>query len=405
MDAQLQFPGFPNVWTQPIRNRLDMLLTGIKTPVGIKILGADLTEIQRIGGEIERALQNIPGTRSVYAERVAQGYFTDIRIDRDAIARHGLLIGDVEDAIESAIGGQNITRTIEGRERYPVNVRYARGFRDDLPDLQRVLIKTPMETQIPLAQLAAITLAPGPAMIRDENGQLAGYVYVDTATSDIGGYVDQAKRAIAERVKLPTGYTLQWTGQYEFQLRARERFKILIPLVCFIIFVLLFMTFHSVSEAIVVMLSVVYAMTGGVILQWLLGYNFSVAVWVGYIALYGVAVQTGVVMVVYLHEALDLRLRDGGNLTEDDLREATIAGSVLRLRPKLMTVSVVMAGLVPILWSSGVGSDIMKPIAAPIVGGMVTSTIHVLIITPVIFFLMKRRALRRNALDRYHIDR
>jgi Cu(I)/Ag(I) efflux system membrane protein CusA/SilA len=376
-----------------------MLLTGIKTPVGIKILGADLNEIQRLGGEIERTLQRIPGTRSVYAERVAQGYFTDIKIDREAIARHGLMIGDVEDVIESAIGGQNITRTIEGRERYPVNVRYEQGFRDTLPDLQRVLVKTPAGAQIPLSQLAEITLTPGPAMIRDENGQLAGYVYVDTATTDIGGYVEQAERAIAEHLKMPAGYTLLWTGQYEFQVRARERFKILIPLVFFIIFMLLYMTFHSASEATIVMLSVVYAMTGGVILQWLLGYNFSVAVWVGYIALYGVAVQTGVVMVVYLHEALDTRLRRGGDpLTEADIREATIAGSVLRLRPKLMTVSVVMAALVPILWSTGVGSDIMKPIAAPIIGGMVTSTIHVLIITPVIFYLMKVRALRRGAL-------
>src|SRR5205823_1172212 len=281
MDSELQFPGFPNVWTQPIRNRLDMLLTGIKTPVGIKILGSDLNEIQRIGGEIERLLQNIPGTRSVYAERVAQGYFTDIRIDREAIARHGLMVGDVQDVIESAIGGQNITRTIEGRERYPVNVRYERGFRDNLPDLQRVLVKAPSGAQIPLGQLAAITLTTGPAMIRDENGQLAGYVYVDTATSDIGGYVDQAKRAIAQSLKLPAGYTLFWTGQYEFQVRARERLRLLIPLVFFIIFMLLYMTFHSASEATVVMLSVVYAMTGGVILQWLLGYNFSVAVWVG----------------------------------------------------------------------------------------------------------------------------
>jgi Cu(I)/Ag(I) efflux system membrane protein CusA/SilA len=398
MDAQLQFPGFPNVWTQPIRNRLDMLLTGIKTPVGIKILGSDLNEIQRLGGEIERTLQSVPGTRSVYAERVAQGYFADIRIDREAIARHGLMIGDVEDVIESAIGGQNVTRTIEGRERYPVNVRYGQGFRDSLPDLHRVLIKAPGGAQIPLGQLAEITLTPGPAMIRDENGQLAGYVYIDTVTSDIGGYVEHAKRAIGEHLKLPAGYTLLWTGQYEFQVRARERFKVLIPLVFFIIFMLLYMTFHSVSEATIVMLSVIYAMTGGVILQWLLGYNFSVAVWVGYIALYGVAVQTGVVMVVYLHEALDRRLRQGGTITEDDIRQATIAGSVLRLRPKLMTVSVVMAGLVPILWSTGVGSDIMKPIAAPIIGGMVTSTVHVLVITPVIFYSMKLRALRKGTL-------
>lgn len=398
MDAKLQFPGFPNVWTQPIRNRLDMLLTGIKTPVGIKILGSDLNEIQRIGTDIEQILQPIAGTRSVYAERIAQGYFTDIRVDRDAIARYGLMVADVEDVIESAIGGQNITRTIEGRERYPVNVRYERGFRDNIADLQRVLIKTPNGAQIPLGQLAEITLTPGPAMIRDEAGQLAGYVYVDTATSDIGGYVDRAKQAIGQSLKLPAGYTLFWTGQYEFQVRARERLKILLPLVFFIIFMLLFMTFHSVSEAMIVMLSVVYAMTGGVILQWLLGYNFSVAVWVGYIALYGVAVQTGVVMVVYLHEALDKRLRQGGEITERDVRDATISGSVLRLRPKLMTVSVVMAALVPILWSTGVGSDIMKPIAAPIIGGMVTSTIHVLIITPVIFYIMKTRALRKGAL-------
>src|SRR6266498_361938 len=398
MDAQLQFPGFPNVWTQPIRNRLDMLLTGIKTPVGIKILGSDLNEIQRIGGDIERALQDIPGTRSVYAERVAQGYFTDIRVDREAIARHALTVGDVEDVIEAAIGGQNITRTIEGRERYPVNVRYERGFRENIPDLQRVLVKAPSGAQIPLGQLAEITLTPGPAMIRDENGQLAGYVYVDTTTSDIGGYVDRAKQAIGQGLKLPAGYTLLWTGQYEFQVRARERLKVLIPLVFFIIFMLLYMTFHSASEATIVMLSVVYAMTGGVILQWLLGYNFSVAVWVGYIALYGVAVQTGVVMVVYLHEALDRRLRKGGEITADDVLMATIDGSVLRLRPKLMTVCVVMAGLVPILWSTGVGSDVMKPIAAPIIGGMVTSTIHVLIITPIIFYIMKARALKKGTL-------
>jgi Cu(I)/Ag(I) efflux system membrane protein CusA/SilA len=398
MDTALQFPGFPNVWTQPIRNRLDMLLTGIKTTVGIKILGPNLDEIQRLGEEIERALQPVPGTRSVYAERVAQGYFTDIQINRQAISRHGLTVGDVQEVIEAAIGGQNVTRTIEGRERYPVNVRYERGFRQDLPDLDRVLVKTPMGAQVPLAELATITLAPGPAMIRDESAQLAGYVYLDTVTRDIGGYVDAAKRAVADHVKLPPGYTLQWTGQYEFQVRARERLKILIPLVFFIIFMLLYMTFHSVAEASIVMLSVLYAMTGGVILQWLLGYNFSVAVWVGYIALYGVAVQTGVVMVVYLHEALDRRLRKGGEITPADIRQATIAGSVLRLRPKLMTVSVVMAGLVPIMWSTGVGSDIMKPIAAPIIGGMVTSTIHVLIITPVIFYIMKVRALRKGTL-------
>jgi Cu(I)/Ag(I) efflux system membrane protein CusA/SilA len=400
LDEKLQFPGFPNVWTQPIRNRLDMLLTGIKTPVGIKVFGPDLEVIQSLGQRIERILADVPGTRSVYAERVAQGYFTDIQIDRRAIARHGLTIEEVQDVIQSALGGENVTRTIEGRERYPVNVRYQRAFREDIPALQRMLVKTPMGAHVPLGQLAEITMTTGPAMIRDEDGQLAGYIYVDTATGDIGGYVDAAKAAIDRGLELPAGYTLQWTGQYEFQLRARERLRILIPLVFFIIFMLLYMTFHSASEATIVMLSVVYAMTGGVILQWLLGYNFSVAVWVGYIALYGVAVQTGVVMVVYLHEALDKRLAKGGEVTERDIWDATVAGSVLRLRPKLMTVTVVMASLIPIMWSQGVGSDVMKPIAAPIIGGMVTSTIHVLIITPVIFYIMKRRALRRGALTR-----
>jgi Cu(I)/Ag(I) efflux system membrane protein CusA/SilA len=399
MDASLQFPGFPNVWTQPIRNRLDMLLTGIKTPVGIKIFGPSLDVIQGVGQEVERILRGVPGTRSVYAERVSQGYFTDIRIDRQAIARYGLTVEDVQDVIQSALGGENVTQTVEGRERYPVNVRYARSFREDVPALQRVLVTAPTGASIPLGQLAEISLTTGPAMVRDEDGQLAGYVYVDTATRDIGGYVDAAKAAIARDLSLPAGYTLQWTGQYEFQLRARERLTVLIPIVFFIIFMLLYLTFRSVSEAAIVMLSVVYAMTGGVILQWLLGYNFSVAVWVGYIALYGVAVQTGVVMVVYLHEALDKRLRHVGEITLRDVMQATIEGSVLRLRPKLMTVTVVMASLVPIMWSAGVGSDVMKPIAAPIIGGMITSTIHVLIVTPVIFYIMKARALRKGRLS------
>jgi Cu(I)/Ag(I) efflux system membrane protein CusA/SilA len=398
MDAALQVPGFPNTWTQPIRNRLDMLQTGIRTPVGIKIFGADLTEIQAIGLELERVLQQVEGTRSVFAERVAQGYFTDIRIDRDAIARHGLTVDAVQDVIQSAIGGRNVTRTIEGRERYPVNVRYQRDYREDLPALDRVLVKTPRGAQVPLGQLAAISLTTGPARIRDEDGQLAGYVYVDTASNDIGGYVARARRAIGEQVTLPPGYTLLWTGQYEFQVRARERLQVLVPIVLFVIFTLLYLTFRSVSEATIVMLSVVYAMTGGVILQWWLGYNFSVAVWVGYIALYGVAVQTGVVMVVYLHEALDRRLKQGGTMTPQDIWDATVQGSVLRLRPKLMTVSVVVASLLPLMWSTGVGSDVMKPIATPILGGMVTSTIHVLVITPVIFYIMKLRALRRGTL-------
>jgi len=398
MDSRLQFAGVPNVWTQPIRNRLDMLSTGIKTPVGIKVLGPNLAVIQEIGREIERTLQRLAGTRSVYAERVAQGYFTDIDIDRDAIARYGLRIEDVQDVIESALGGENITQTIEGRERYPVNVRYASDFRQDLGAIERVLIKAPNGVRLTLGQVAHVAVSPGPAMIRDEDAQLAGYVYVDTATRDIGGYVTDARAAIEREVALPPGYTLQWTGQYEFQLRARDRLTLLLPIVFFIIFMLLYITFHSAAEASIVMLSVVFAMAGGAILQWMLGYNFSVAVWIGYIALYGVAVQTGVVMVVYLHEALDRRLAAGGTLTATDVLQATIDGSVLRLRPKLMTVSVVMASLVPILWSTGVGADVMKPIAAPIIGGMITSTIHVLINIPVIFYVLKLRTLRTHSL-------
>jgi len=398
MDGALQFAGFPNTWTQPIRNRLDMLFTGIKTPVGIKIFGPDLRVIQQLGREIERILGHVDGTRSVYAERVTQGYFTDIRIDREAIGRHGLTVADVQEVIQSAIGGMTVTRTVEARERYPVAVRYERAFRDDLPALQRVLVTTPAGAQVPLGQLAEISLAEGPAMIRDENGQLAGYVYVDTGTRDLGGYVARARDAVSRQLALPPGYTLQWTGQYEFQVRARERMKILLPVVLFLIFMLLFMAFRSASEALVVMLSVVYAMTGGVVLQWWLGYNFSVAVWVGYIALYGVAVQTGVVMIVYLHEALDRRLRRKGTLTEQDVLDATLEGSVLRLRPKLMTVGTTVISLLPVMWATGVGADVMKPIAAPIVGGMLTSTVHVLFVTPVIFYVMKLRALRRGRL-------
>ena len=399
MDEALHFPGFPNTWTQPIRNRLDMLFTGVKTPVGIKILGSDLATIQRLGQQIEGIISGVPGTRSVYAERVTQGYFTDIQIDREAIARYGLTVEDVQTTIQTAIGGENVTRTYEGRERYPVNVRYERDYRDDVAALHRVLVPTPGGAQVPLGQLAAITLTTGPAMIRDEGGQLAGYVYVDTSTSDLGGYVALAQETLARELTLPQGHTLAWTGQYEFQVRARERLRLLVPVVLGLILLLLYLTFHSLSEAVVVMLSVLYAMTGGVIMQWLLGYNFSVAVWVGYIALYGIAVQTGVVMVVYLHEALDARLQASGEITERDLLEATIAGSVLRLRPKVMTVATTVLSLLPIMWSSSVGSDVMKPIAAPILGGMLTSTVHVLIVTPVIFYLMKARTLRRGRLE------
>lgn len=376
-----------------------MLTTGIRTPVGIKIAGTDLKKIQEIGEQVEGVLKGVKGTRNAYAERVSGGYFVDMKINRKEAARYGLTVGDIQQVIQTAIGGMQVTTTVEGRERYPVNIRYMREFRDDIDGLKRVLIPAMNgRQQIPLAQVADISLTSGPAMIRDENGLLSGYVFVDVTGRDIGGYVEDAKKAVSGNVKLPPGYALSWSGQYEFQVRAREKLKILMPIVFLVIFVLLYMTFHSVAEASIVMLSVIYAMTGGVILQWLLGYNFSVAVWVGYIALYGVAVQTGVVMVVYLHEALDKRLKDGKEITAQDIYEATLEGSILRLRPKLMTVSTVMAGLLPIMWSTGVGADVMKPIAAPIIGGMITSTIHVLIITPVIFIIMKERALKKGKL-------
>jgi len=412
MDRKMQFPGLQNAWTMPIRARIDMLTTGIRTPVGIKVFGPDLNTIQELGIHIEMILKEVPGTRSVYAERVAGGYFTDIKINRDAIARYGLTVGEVQEVIQTALGGMNITRTVEGRERYPVNIRYSRELRDDIEKVKRILV--PVRTgaspamqpmggsrstlaHIPLGQLAEIQVTTGPAMIRDEDAMLTGYVFIDVTGRDIGGYVDEAKQMIKEKLKIPPGYSLSWSGQYEFQIRAMERLKILLPIVFFVIFILLYMTFHSVSESLILMVAVLYAMTGGVILQFLLGYNFSVAVMIGYIALYGLAVETGVVMIIYLHEALDKRLGKG-QVTQQDIYDATVEGSVLRLRPKLMTVGTTLIGLIPIMWSAGVGADVMKPIAAPIIGGLITSTIHVLIITPIIFALVKERALKKGKL-------
>ena len=398
MDGKLRFPGFSNVWTQPIRGRLDMLFTGFKTPVGIKVLGSDLQVVQGLGQRIEQILRALPETRSAYADRVAEGSFIDIRMNREAIGRHGLTVQDVEEVVQTAIGGANISVMFEGRERYPINVRYAQDYRNDVTALEHVLVKTPAGSQVPLGQLTTVALTTGPSMIRDENGQLAGFVYVDTATRDLEGYVATAREAIARQLQLPPGYRLEWSGQYESLLRASARLRLVVPMVMLTIFLLLYLIFRSGSEAATVMLSVIYAMTGGLFLQWVLGYNFSVAVWVGYITLYGVAVQTGVIMVVYLQEALDRRLSAEALPTEQTLYDATVAGAVLRLRPKLMTVAATVASLLPILWSSGVGADVMKPIAVPIVGGMVTSAVHVLLITPIIFFLVKRRALKRGTL-------
>jgi Cu(I)/Ag(I) efflux system membrane protein CusA/SilA len=397
LNEKLQVPGMPVAWTQPIRNRLDMLATGVRTKVGVKVYGADYPTIERVSLEIEGALKDLPRARSVYAERTTGGTYLDFAVDRDAAARYGLSVRQIEDTIEIAAGGKIATTTVEGRRRFTVLVRYPRDFRSDPEALRRILITTPSGVQVPVGQIARIAVTTGPPMYRDENGRLAGIVYVDTDTSDLVGFVGDARKRVAQRVALPPGITLDWTGQYEFQVHARKTLQIVLPIVFVGIFFLLTMTFHSASEATIVMLSVIYAMTGGVILQWLLGYNFSVAVWIGYIALYGVAVETGVIMVIYLHEALDRRLEKGA-LRREDILEATREGSVLRLRPKLMTVSAAILSLVPIFWSTGTGSEVMRPIAAPIVGGMVTSTIHVLLVTPVIFFLMKERARRRGTL-------
>src|SRR5229473_142234 len=399
MDEKLQFPGLTNTWTMPVENRLDMALTGIKTPVGMKIQGPTLDGIQQLGAQVQQILSGLPQVRSVFAERVSQGFYINVEVNRPEAAKYGLTIADVQQAVSSGMGGMNVAENIEGRERYPMNVRYQRDFRDDVDELRRVLIATPTGAQIPIEQVARISFSRGPAMIRDEDGQLTGYVYIDLNTSDYGGFVQQASSLLREKLRLPSGYTYQWSGEYEFELRAKQRLRIILPIVFFVIFMLLYMVFHSVTEAVVLIFPTFYAMTGGLILQWLLKYNFSVAVWVGYIALFGIAVETGVVMVVYLHEALDHRLAKGKPLQHEDIEAAVIEGAVHRLRPKLMTVCVVLASLIPILWESGVGSDVMKPIAAPIVGGMVTSTIHVLVLVPVFFAVMKERALRAGTLS------
>jgi Cu(I)/Ag(I) efflux system membrane protein CusA/SilA len=338
----------------------------------------------------------------VFSERVSRGFYINVEPNRREAARYGLTVEDIQTTVASAIGGQNIAENIEGRERYPINVRYQRDFRGNVEEMRRALVATPSGAQIPLGEIARISFSHGPAMIRDEDGALTGYIYIDLKDTNYGGFVAEATKRFAQDLKLPANYSFQWSGEYEFELRARERLKVILPVVFFVIFVLLYLVFHSVVEALVLIFPTIYALTGGLLLQWWLGYNFSVAVWVGYIALFGIAVETGVVMVVYLHEALDERVRGGTPLSKADLEAAVIHGAVQRLRPKLMTVTAVLASLVPILWESGIGSDVMKPIAAPIVGGMITSTVHVLILVPVFFIAMKERALRRGLLAPEH---
>ena len=400
MDEKLQFPGLTNTWTMPVRNRLDMEMTGIKTPVGIKIQGPDLARIEEIGAQMQQILSAMPQANSVYAERVSQGFYLNVDVNRPEAARYGLTVADVQRVITSEIGGANIAENIEGRNRFPIAVRYQRSFRDHPEALSQALIPTPSGEQIPIGEVARVFFSRGPAMIRDEDGALTGYVYLDLKTNDYGGFVSQAERLMHQKLALPTGYTWHWAGEYEFEVHAKERLKIILPVVFFVIFLLLYLVFKSATEAAVLIFPTLYAMSGGLLLQWLLGYNFSVAVWVGYIALFGIAVETGVVMVVYLQEAFERHLAQDTPMTEAVLEQAVIEGAVQRLRPKLMTVTAVILSLAPILWETGIGSDVMKPIAAPIVGGMITSTIHVLILVPVFFLLMHRRALRRGRFAR-----
>ncbi|HEU5411598.1 MAG TPA: efflux RND transporter permease subunit [Candidatus Acidoferrales bacterium] len=398
MDAKLQFPGLSNTWTMPVENRLDMELTGIKTPLGMKIQGLSLEGIQELGAKIQRILSTLKETRSIFAERVSQGFYINVAVNREVAARYGLTVADVQRAVESGIGGEDIAENIEGRERYPINVRYNRDFRDNLDELRQVLIATPSGAQIPISEIASVSFSRGPAMIRDEDGALTGYIYIDLNTRDYGGFVQNADRLLQQKLALPAGYTYQWSGEYQFELRAKKRLELILPIVFFVIFLLLYMTFHSVAESAMLFFPVFFALIGGLFLQVILGYNFSVAVAVGYIDLFGIAVETAVVMIVYLHEALDTRLASGIPIKHEDIEAATIDGAVLRLRPKLMTVFAVMGSLGPLLWETGIGSDVMKPIATPIVGGMVTSTIAVMILVPILFATVKERALRQGIL-------
>ena len=393
MDEAVQIPGTTNAWTMPIKNRIDMLSTGIRTQVGVKVFGADLKEMEAIGRQLEAVLRDVPGTRSVFAERVAGGYFVDFDLKREELARYGLTVAQVQDVILSAVGGENVTTTIEGRARFPVNVRYPRELRDDLDQLGRVLVMTSSGAQIPLSQVAEIKLALGPSMIRNENGLLAGYVFVDMVGSDIGGYVERAKEAVARRVAVKPGYSLEWSGQYENMLRVRERLKLVVPITLFTIFLLLYMNTGSSLKAGIVMLAVPFSMVGAVWLMYVLGYNVSIAAWVGMIALMGLDAETGVFMLLFLDLAYEEARAQGRLRSAADLREAIVHGAVKRVRPKMMTVTAAFMGLMPIMWSMGTGADMMKRVAAPMVGGLATSFLLELLVYPVVYFLWKGHTL------------
>jgi Cu(I)/Ag(I) efflux system membrane protein CusA/SilA len=421
MNDALQIPGVANSFTMPIKARIDMLSTGIRTPVGIKVLGPKIEEIERVGIEIEDVMKTIPGTRSAYAERLTTGYFLDFSVKREEAARYGLAVDDVQEIIESAVGGMNLTVTIEGRERYPVNIRYARELRDTVEKLKRVLvpvmsggseggdagsmqsssnpqfaIRNPQSLQVPLGQLADIKIVRGPTAIKSEEGLLAAYVYVDFTGRDVGGYVEEAKQKVASAVKPPAGYRLQWSGEYEYIVKTHERLKLVIPVTLLVIFVLIYLNTKSATKTAIVLLAVPFSLVGSFWLLHILGYNMSIAVWVGIIALAGLDAETGVVMLLYLELAYEQWKKGGRLRTPADLKDAVMYGAVKRIRPKIMTVSVILAGLIPIMFSTGAGSDVMKRIAAPMVGGVITSTILELIIYPVIYVIWKERELKKG---------
>jgi Cu(I)/Ag(I) efflux system membrane protein CusA/SilA len=397
MNEALRLPGVSNAWTMPIKNRIDMLTTGVRTPVGVKVYGPDLGQIERIGAQIERVLPQVAGTRSAFAERVGGGYFLDFDLKRDRLARYGLSVDDAQTVVMNAIGGDNVSTAIEGRERYPINVRYYRDSRSDLQRLGRALVPVmDGKMQIPMAEIATLKLTSGPSMLRNENGMLNGYVYVDVAGRDVGSYVAEAKRVVAEQVTLPPGYTLAWSGQYEAMQRVRERLKVVLPLTLFLIFLLLYLNTKSTAKTVLILMAVPFSAVGAIWLLYGLGYNMSIGVWVGLIALMGVDAETGVFMLLYLDLAYNERRLAGRMHTLADLREAIVEGAVKRIRPKFMTVATMFVGLAPIMWSVGAGADVMKRIAAPMIGGIFTSFLLELVVYPALYEVWKWHSVKRQ---------
>ena len=395
LNNAIRFPGVTNAWTMPIKTRIDMLSTGIKTPVGIKLLGPDLDKLAELGTQIEALLRNVPGTASVYAERVTGGNFLDVDIDRDAIARYGIDIDEVQNVIMSAIGGMNVSHTVEGLERYPINVRYPREMRESLEQMRGVLVYSPMGHHVPLGELATLRFVKGPPVIKSEGSRPSAWIYVDITGSDIGGYVARAKEAVAQEVQMPPGYRIVWSGQFEYMQRAEQRLKLVVPITLLIVFLLLYLNFRTLTDSLLIMLLLPLALTGGFWFLWLLGYDLSVAVGVGFIALAGVSAETGVVMLIYLHEALKKKRASGEHPTEQSLRKAIISGASERVRPLMMTVAAIMGGLAPIMWSAGTGASVMKRIAAPMIGGMISTTVLTLFAIPVAYELLQRRKWTR----------